>query len=130
VPAEPDNEARYKLADALARGLTVAEAAKAAKLAERTVYRLKKSPDFVRMLEGAQERLAQAAPDPDDALALATLRAVAKDKDAPAAARVAASKELRVVAAERKRAAPAAGPTLKVLSGEREAEDFLRSIGR
>jgi hypothetical protein len=106
MPAERDHEARYKLAAALAGGSTVVEAAKAAGLSERAAYLIKREEGFDALLEAARERLNPGTKlDPDESLALRTLRGIARDDEAPAAARVAAAKALREAALDRKKPA-------------------------
>lgn len=112
MPAERDHEARFKLAAALAGGSTVVEAAKSAGLSERAAYLIKREEGFDALLEAARERLNPGTKiDPDESLAIKTFREVAKDKNAPAAARVQAGRALRDAVADRKKP-PAAGNTL------------------
>lgn len=129
MPAHADNDKRYKLAEALAAGATVAAAARAVGFSERTAYRLRRDPEFQRMEDAARERQAQGAIDPDERLALTTLRQVARDQDQPGTARVSAAKALAQLAAERRKGrAPTEGrvddkPDVRVLMGE--ARQFL-----
>lgn len=108
MPAERDHDARFKFAEAIARGATNAAAAQEAGLSERSAYRIKQTDDFLKMVEAARERLGLGGKlDPDELLAMKTLRVVAKDESAPSAARVQAARALLDAVADRKKPRPA-----------------------
>jgi hypothetical protein len=121
MSAEADQEARYKLAAALAGGASKAAAAKAAGYARPHVYRLLQEPEFQRMLEAARVRLAGegasgAAVSADDVRAsIEYLRSVVDgdDEDAEPRDRIAAAKALLSAAAVVKRK-PEKAPTPEV----------------
>ena len=142
---EVDARARSRFADALARGVAVGAAAKAAGYSRQQGWNLRNDPAFMASVEKRRAELgAPAAPAAggspqtaggppaeatrgalpavgtraDAALAKRTLRAIANDPEAPAVARVAASKAL--IDLSRKpivKASPSAEipPALKVL---------------
>lgn len=121
MPAESDQEARYKLAAALASGASVSAAARAAGYRRQHVYRLKKDPEFVKMLEAAKARLAEGpgpiVSDEDAKAAVSYLRGVVDGVDDGDPHRVNAAKALLSAAQVTKRVPPS-----RAVSSEAEEE--------
>lgn len=99
MSAETDYEARYKLAEALARSPeNVSAAAKAAGYRRQHVYRVMKDPEFAKMLDAAKRRLAESGgpivSDDDGRAAKNYLLGVVEGREEGDQHRVAAAKAL------------------------------------
>lgn len=98
MSAERDVGRRLRLAQALAQGCNVSQAARVAGYSRMQVHRLVKDPEFQAEVE--RLRVAPAGPvaavadHPEVVAARAVLRAIAEDPEAKAADRVAAAKGL------------------------------------
>ena len=124
MTSDQNLRAQEDAARVIAAGGSVADAAKAAGLSERWVYRLRNRPDFVALVERLGKSVSVSRADPDEKLARRVLREVAKDQDAPAAARVAAARELNAQAAARRKGTPES-PVGDLAGAMAEAEQAL-----
>lgn len=110
MAAEQDPEARERLLEELARGSSVAAAARAAGYSRMHAHRLLKEPAFAGDLERRRAERAHEEVSADEQLALEVLRAVCVSKKAKAFDRVAAAKALLAHCAPRRLASRAPEP--------------------
>lgn len=106
MAGDVDLNQRELLLAALLRGENHSQAARSSGYSRKHVKELVRQPSFLLELTRRQEAQDRLLPprqaDPDEDLALEHLRAIVVDESKPAAARVAAAKELRAAARDRR----------------------------